>query len=368
MIQIYGRFDGWWSHSQVSRGLVAGLMQNGVDLCIWNVMPGGAVDYHGFEDFGVEPLVDLNPAMDSAFYIGGYPNLALSCMRQHRRKMGLFITESSRIPNTDPSDPLTEPQNWVRCLQGYELVCTPSYWAHCAYARSGVEPKKLRIVHHGLHPVYASLAPPVSRDYLKFVHVAGAASFLDRKGTEKLVRAFCKVFSPGEAKLVLRTPLTPHVQEILGSVPGDNFVVLDDSVPSWDAMNPGDMRRFLADADVVVQPSRSEAFGMVPLEARALGRLVVLTMTTGHREHFDEERDVIVPQGVSDFPIRVNGIPEGMAPDVTVQGIASALRQAAKQARQLVPVGPDYYEKWSWKNVVKELARYLKGEEAWTAK
>jgi hypothetical protein len=361
MLQVYGCFEGWLSHSQVGRGIVAGLMQNGVELCIWNVAPptSGYEGYTGFEAFGVEPLVDLIPDAEQAFYIGGYPPFALPWMVHHRRKAGLFITESSRVPRT-----------WADSLQSFELVCVPSAWAREAYIRAGVHPRKTAIVHHGLHPVFWTPEPPLERtDRVNFLHVAGAASFLQRKGTDKLLEAWGQLGGGGGGewphRLTLRTPETPHVQALLQALPpaARASVTLDVSSDTWRGLAPELMRGLIADHHAVVQPSRAEAFGMVPLEARAVGRGVVMTMATGHEEHFEPTHDVLVTYD-DDADIEVNGIPEGLAPVVEAKDVADSLRLfaahvATGKAPTQPPDGMCYYRRWSWQARTAQLAELL---------
>ena len=78
MIQVYGRFDGWWSHAQVSRGIVEGLHTNGVRLRVFNVAAAQqpwAVDpaqqnYEGLPD---DIEIGCDPEARVGFYVGGYP-------------------------------------------------------------------------------------------------------------------------------------------------------------------------------------------------------------------------------------------------------------------------------------------------------
>lgn len=279
MIQVYGCFEGWLSHAQVCRGVVAGLMQNGLDVCIWNVAPvaSGYGGYSGFEDFGVEPLVDLVADADQALYLGGYPPFAIPWMTGHRRKYGLFITESSTVP-----------MSWADTLRTYSLVCVPSRWVREAYISAGVPLARVCVVSHGLHPVYANgPAEPLPAGPLRLLHVAGAASFLERKGTDVLLRAFAQAFPHGEELLILRTPDTPRIQRLLAKLPAEvrRRTVVDTTLDTWGGLPPATMRELISSCHAVVQPSRAEAFGIVPLEARALGRTVVLTAVTGHTAH-----------------------------------------------------------------------------------
>lgn len=338
-IQVYGRFDGYWSHAQVSRGLVRGLHAHGVPLRIWNVAAGALNTV--YEDIPSDVEVGLDSGARLGFYVGGYPPMGVSWLIEHPVKIGMFITESSVIPNS-----------WYGMARACQVVVVPSHWAADAYRGVGV--KRVLVVPHGLHPAYQVRAPASKESpYWRFLHVAGAADFLDRKGTMRLVEAFTKVFQDiPEAKLRLRLA---------------RDILLGDELPTGvevqvtEAVAPEVFREVLVSYDAVVQPSRAEAFGLVPLEARALGIPVILTASSGHAEHA-EAWDTLIP-GRAEKPITVQGIPGGRAPDVTVADIVKALERFWSQREMLAERAREkargYYERWSWEAVTKGLARKL---------
>jgi len=369
MIQVYGRFDGWWSHAQVSRGIVEGLHTNGVRLRVFNVAAAQqpwAVDpaqqnYEGLPD---DIEIGCDPEARVGFYVGGYPPMMDPWLDGHEVKVALFITESSTIP-----------PEWGLMAQKCDLVIVPSAWVAAAYARAGVNKERLLVVQHGLHPIYRKPREPRPPLFdgmggqlrrLVLGHVCGALSFPERKGLPQLVEAFKRVFKPGEAKLVLRTAWSHEVAAAVGGPAAikDGWLEIDRTVEPTTAMSPQEMRRWLLGLDALVQPSRAEAFGMVPLEARALGVPVMLTAGTGHLEHLCPD-DVSVPVG-ENGPIVVNGIPNGTAPTLRVEDVVEGLQTLRERLRlpELLEPG-GYYEGWSWPTVTRELARTLKNLLKW---
>lgn len=351
MIQVYGRFGDFWSHAQVSRGIVRGLLENGIKrLLVWNI--DGTGDYVHLPD-GAE--VGLDATADVGFFVGGYPPMVSVWLDQHPFKAALFITESEVIPSI-----------WAAIAASLDLVICPSMWCDEVYRHAGGGSPL--VVRHGLDPIYASSIPDYRRgSFPVFKHICGAASFPDRKGLPQLLEAFRKVFEERPGRLLIRAPQVAEIPRLQQET--ETWHPVSGSRILWThhdgRLQPESMRSALLNCDFLVQPSRVEAFGLVPVEARALGIPVILTGCTGHLDHL-EAGDFVVKHG-SPGPIRVNGIPVGRAPTVKADAVATALEQALELWATWGDGGshhPDrprgYYDKWSWKTVTAELATRLK--------
>lgn len=313
MIQVYGRFDGYFSHAQVSRGIACGLIKNNARIQIHNSdnMYSG---YEGFEFEKVDPVGGWNSKARIGFYIGGYPNAEIfqAYMNDHEIKIGLFIAESSIIP-----------KSWTIIANMFDFVLVPSKWTKDVYKKSGVR-SKIYVVNHGISDKFAKIRNYFdfygkNKHILNFLHICGASSFPERKGTAQLIEAFNECFSSRTATLTIRATKTPwFVNKISKCKEG----LIRFSNARY-GLNPNQMHRFMSYFNFIIQPSRSESYGIVPVEARSIGIPVILTNGTGHNEHI-ESIDSIIPIG-DEYPIKVNGIESGMAPSVSKEAIKDIL-------------------------------------------
>lgn len=346
MLQLYGCFSDHWSHAQVSRGFVRGLVAHGIKPSVFNVDGSGCYDGLDDVDCSVGHVADAAVG----FYVGGYPPFSTPWLEDHPVKVALFISESSTIP-----------PDWAAIARQCDLVAVPSGWVEAAYTKAGVPAEKLLVVPHGLHKIYEERQlhprPPGGAPPLVFGHVAGAASFLERKGTPQLVKAFTQAFTEGEAVLQIRTPATPGAHAMVARARG-----LVRLVPAEGKDSPGEMRDWYRQLDFLIQPSRAEAFGICPLEARSQGVPVILTWCAGHCAH-QETSDGVIPSGL-EAPITVNGIPNGMAPTVRASAIRLVLQVAAtREGRiktQAKTTAREYYAQWAWPVVLTGFAQRLK--------
>lgn len=348
MIQFYGNFAGYWSHSQVSRGIVAGLYHS----CLQDAQVYNTHRYGGYEGLS-ESFTDggYNVSLPSGwyadapigFFVGGYPPQMREWLDGHEFKAALFIAESSVLP-----------RDWVAYASKCDLVAVPSAWTMRAYTDAGLDPRKILIVPHGLHPVYqyGARAKGPERGPWRFLHIPGARDFLDRKGTPQLIAAFRQVFTADEAVLTIRTPYNP---DLTAETDGDHrFDIQFADAP----LTPPEMLALLQQGwHAYVAPSRAEAFGMIPVEARATGLPVIATHCAGHREHA-HPADVKIAHG-PEAPIRVNGIPNGRAPSVSVDAVARGLmRFVTSKADHSAPGG--YARRWGWPDICRPLATRLR--------
>jgi hypothetical protein len=352
-VVLYGQFHGNWSNAGVSRGLAAGLHANGVPLRL--VSEFGMFDglytlpqrkRQRLPEFMEMPMAQ---SQGTGMFVG-YSIRSLQYLNMHLVKVGAFIAESSTLPG-----------DWLVAANMCRLVVCPSRWTANAYGGTAL------VVKHGLHPCYAQPLPPAKPNGLAFLHIAGARDFLERKGTPQLISAFAKAFHPtngllkdSKALLVIRTPESSKIQELVAHTGVPHLFHID---THEEALDPPHMRAYYDKGwAAVVQPSRAEAFGLVPLEARACGIPVILTDAHGHREHV-ESSDVLIGVGPS-APIAVNGIPNGMAPTVSVDSVLGALVKFVQNVgivtERARATALGYYEKYQWGKLCEPLAMKLR--------
>jgi hypothetical protein len=352
VIQVYGNFTrgDYYSHAEVCRGVVEGLLAGGLEVsCATLALNVGssALDPTDLQvPVGARVGAALFPRpVDVGFYVGGYPEWSQNVpLFDHPVRIALVVAEAAPIP-----------KHWVRWAQTLDLLVVPSEWVASNYVGAGLEPGKVFVSPHGLAAAYH---PPegVQRHERRWLHVCGAPGHPDRKGTPQLIEAWGD--SHGGDVLIIRCPRTYGAFAASNEVPPTVMALWkqEDAVRratgaqvEWDdgidPKTPLEMARYLAGFRAVVQPSRGEGFGMIPLQARAVGTLVVATATTGHSEHAHTEDQTILSQ--PEAPIVASGIPDGVAPVVRPEDIAAAIRTA--RARPVAsPYPPDYYLRHTW--------------------
>lgn len=348
-VKLYGRANGFGSHAQVTRGFRQALEAKGM-LAAFH-----AVDQtmdHEDRRYDNAPV---------AIYTGPIECLG-TVSSAHARTFVMVAPNSSKIPN-----------QMAKLLKdsGYEIL-VPSQWA--AGVVSGIG-NPVHVVPHGVFSEQISWANRPRGDVLtkwwdgemSFVHYS--SSHGQRKGTLELANAWVKLraMDPSWSKLSLILVLDPlaeqrFIQDFDGPMDGMTVTTRLDGPYQMSGMDPCGFANGMRCFNAVVQPSRGEAFGLIPLEARAAGVPTILTHSTGHTEHVPVEqsdRSSMVIVGVGDES-PIDDCPMATAPKVTVDAIVKALRYARNHWVELEKESEQQrksvLQQWSWEN---QLAPFL---------
>lgn len=340
--RLYSRTLGHSSHVQVSRGFRESLV---------------ALDaLSGEYQLDIEPLPEEPPragaAAQSCVWTG--PLVYFETMRQagrHRRRYVMVAPNSNRIP-----------PNILRALEAEATdLLAPSSWAQ-GVLQELTDKLPVHLVPHGVHPemvVHRHEQGIIVDAYGSGTFAVGhfSTSERQRKGTSELVQAWgllrARKAIPESSVLVLVLDLLAKNQLILeydGEVP--------DGVSLVDRMHLSarNMNLLLHRFHLICQPSRGEAFGMIPLESLASGTPIAATACTGHSEYLSQGHPgaVVIDHGaygsIDDF--------EGaVAPTVSPDAIAAALERAYKDwsalKQQAVDNAPAIQERWAWGTVLR---------------
>lgn len=350
-IQVYGQFHDYCSFSTVSRAIVNELVRKRFDVTIFGVNSLSP------QYFGVRADVGLRNTANTGIFIG-YPEGSIGWLFGHANKVLVTVCETDRIP-----------QSWVDACNFADLVIVPSRWCEDAFKRSGVF-KPTLIVHHGIYAETATFVretikkdsdSDISKQYL--LHVSGSLTFAARKGTSKLLRVFKRISDiRGDLcpKLYLKMPNTSGVKRALDSLDlGSKVTLLTDQ-----SLSPIDMYTLCRKALAVVQPSRAEGFGIVPLEARSVGTPVILTNVTGHAEHFADGVDTLVPATDLNYPLETQANPVGGAPvfteDALYKVVNTFLDKVEWANADVSSWANSHAARFNWQEVLTPLVRRLK--------
>jgi glycosyltransferase involved in cell wall biosynthesis len=120
-------------------------------------------------------------------------------------------------------------------------------------------------------------------------------SFVSRKNPQAAIQAFLKAFSPQDSnvglvlKLAYPEKYKEHIEELLNILaPYPNIYCIDKY------LSDDEMRTLIQISDTYVTLHRSEGFGLVPMEAMALGTPVISTAWSGNMEYMNHMNTALV--------------------------------------------------------------------------
>ncbi len=208
---------------------------------------------------------------------------------------------------------------------------------------------------------------------LKLLHVTTDTYWPGRKGTEELIQAW-NLLRPEWAELTIHClpQLYNEVFYRLGDLDliGKNVKLV---VGGSQRGTPDAALRSLFDGHhVLVQPSRSEGFGIMPLSALVYGMPVLTTADAGQEEYLYERR--VGPEGLVDVhmhgwmavPTRSHGPltgEHGYAPRIDPEQLAfllASLRERYTQLVALAAANGRLSDSWRWSERMKPWVEDLK--------
>ena len=342
MIQFYAPLTGYASFATVARGLIEEINKS-IPVCAYDIDPAKRYDGITCTRGGI---IEAAPV---ALYVG--PILqSPAYLAKHKIKIGCFVCEADKLP-----------AGMVEVCNSLDLICVPSLWCKSVFIKSGVQ-REILIVSHGVHEAYRPIGNP--GEIFTLLHLCSSVKYPERKGTPQLIEAFQKLnLASKSIQLTIRTvgyPTEDWEQRILvGKVRG---VALESTATD----RPSIHARRYNQVHAIVQPSRAEGFGIVPLEARACGVPVLYNAATGFGMHFPIEK----PASVGVVGVRVGdlefswGDEEGLAPGLNSDDVAMALQELLLNYRILrqnaLKNSEVVRKEWAWSKVTSIFREKLK--------
>jgi glycosyltransferase involved in cell wall biosynthesis len=340
-VQLYGQFDSYYSIPNVSRAV-------------------GNTLHRYLYKFGIYHHGSLNPryiaapwhiSLNSAAPLGlfvGYPNQSIGWLKGHEIRSILTVCETDGIPSS-----------WVTAIKDVKTF-VPSTYCKEIFTKAGV--KNVDVVRHGVPYWVVGVQKGGNSTNNTFLHVSGSKSFPKRKGTTALLKAWESfVVTYPDAKLHLRMSDTSNLREVIRRLNIESSVTIlsDEMFPlGFEEL------RYYQNYTAIIQPSRAEGFGIVPLEARCLGVPCIITNTSGHTEHFAAGVDVEVKVEATKSSLNTQDNEVGRAFDVTPDAILLALNNFMVTKEDTEMKTKAWAEvnasKWTWNAVLKPLMQYVK--------
>ena len=189
----------------------------------------------------------------------------------------LIQEEASRIGVEYQLDSRTLEKD-IEELHMADIIVVPSLYSAKSYADSNLQ-KKLRVNSLGANFSYSE-----RKRKSKGLKVLMVGNMFLRKGTHYLIEAF-KCIARSDAELWIR-----------GDIPNSYRTrITDPRIKLFPPLSATRLRDLYKAADVFVQPSVDEGFGMTVLEALACGVPTVITENVGVRDILNEDVSITVP-------------------------------------------------------------------------
>lgn len=341
-IDVIGHFGTTYSYATVGGRVARALDAAGLLASVTNLDPTWAKEYEGLsgrQPSGTHVIVFAAPR----HYFDAFP------AKYGRDRAAVFMS-----PNTDQ---LTG--EYAETCSKFGVAVVPSTYCEDVVRATSTPGEVVRLP-LGVDRRYFDLR---RRDHprrraLEVWHFASDQWWPGRKGTQELLEAWDFMDDRGlmmlEAKLHLHVPLAlataahytvadmglahrikVHVSELHGSTD-------EELVACYEG------------ADMIVQPSRCEGFGMMILAALVAGKPLVSTATTGHRDFLLQMPGWV---GVPTGGLAVLDAEGGRAPIVDAQALAMTLAMAmSDDGMALLSRGAQIAQsaaaKWTWDEVL----------------
>lgn len=349
MIRLYGtgRTNGSWA--RVTMGVRRGLEACGRLAGFYDV---ARVDADYDEDGDA-----LGEGYDAPVALCIGPPLSASVMRgrgTHERRLLMVAANSSWLP----------PAIMDRAVKICTGFVAPSEWS-AAVIGDYAKGLPVAVYRHGVDPSFKP-SDEVPSGRFRALHLA--STHMERKGTRELIHGWAiakrqrKLPDRALLRLVIDGPRGLFNHTIFEAAGGDPDIADSYRLSQRLDLKVEDMAALYRDHHLVVQPSRAEGFGMVPLEARACGVPVVMTACTGHEEHWRTLGVIRVEAGPDGS---VDDGPGAVAPTITAEAVAESLGLAVESIDTLRAdareVAGRIRKQWSWEAVTE---RFLVENEA----
>lgn len=349
--RLYGRVQGNSSHAVVTEGFRGALSEAGLlaGVCPLDISEGlepdsvaGASARHGIYTGPLGQVeVMFRRGLHEHYWIMVAPNSTRLPPDLVALLTGLQDKHPRRVHLMAPSSWATDVVNkhfvgdQGSCLTVPHGVDTAHYKVNVARAeqmRKGSQGGEFRVIHF-------------------------STSAQQRKGTLELIQAWKRLETLWDTpRAVLLCVMDRPAQEALMSALFDADLALPAGVrisPRAD-LSPESMAQNLAWSHVVCQPSRGEAFGLLPLQALCCGVPVVATDCTGHSEYLGQGFEAMGCEIVATGGlVAIDDLPGAKAPGLDCAEVARALLAARRRWSDLqgeaLRHAPNWQRFWSWK-------------------
>ena len=228
------------------------------------------------------------------------------------------------------------PDIWQSAFEMYKEI-----WTLSTFCTSSVEKKSpVPVLTVPLHTGKLGSCINNGREYFSIPHnvflfmiAYDCNSYVERKNPQASVRAFMDAFSPEDRHVGLVLKLSypenyrSHIKELLETLSEYPNIFYFDKY-----LSDVEIRTLVNISDTFVSLHRSEGFGLIPLEAMALGTPVIATAWSGNMDYMNHKNAALVDYTL----VPVNGQYVATTPEEDYMWAEPDIAEAAEHMRRLV--------------------------------
>jgi glycosyltransferase involved in cell wall biosynthesis len=353
-MRLYGPTKGHTSLYRVTAGIADGLKEVGffAGFCPTN------------RDSERDSSVDQGALSFYAIHEGTPGGLRKMRAYPHKQTYAMLALNSNYAPDWLLKD----------IIRGGSKIVTPSAWSQ-SVLEEHVGSENVALYKHGVAPGFR-VDPELLKERRKEANgkLWRAAHFTSspitgpdvqsRKGTVELIMGWAGFMQANEPETRKGKKFELHIYQTGGSAGVLEAIrewcwSFQHSVVVHDQVNlpPNRMAYLYQQFHAVVQPSRGEGFGMIPLEARACGVPVIATSCTGHSEHINDDTPGVRIIETGELQPVADG-PGAVAPSLSDRAVEHALVDCYQWwetiSQEAAEEAPHVHTDWSWGKVTKE--------------
>lgn len=281
------------------------------------------------------------------------------------KKIGMTMFEASELP---PS--------WVAASAIADETWVPSSFCQELFESSGV--KNIRKLPLGVDLSFfhrSNNYDPLkgfldTARFAPFVKYLAIFDFVHRKAPDLIVKGFCKAFQNNEnvvliikasSHLFSKQQMLKYIQGYIGNEKAHPQVIFIDKELTLEQL-----RALYNYANIYLQPSRNEGFGLTVLEAMACGTPSIVTQFGGVLDFCTEKTSLFIKTAgwrkASGFGIGPRLLDNSYFMEPDFDHFVEQLRFSYRQFDAVKTMGPTCIENsrdWGWENTTRLLDRYI---------
>lgn len=242
------------------------------------------------------------------------------------------------------------PESWARAVGWFHEVWVPSRFVAeavgAALDRIGLSDQRarLRVMPHPVRAPQGVAARPERfgldpRRRHALVMFDGRSAFA-RKNPWAAIEAWTRAFpTPREDLRLVIKGLNLSTDPASGARLKALAAARPDVILSEEALEPAEMWDLLASIDLVVSMHRAEGFGLVPAEAMALGKAVIMTGWSAPTEFADEDSAVLLPYRLVPVEDPTGAYAQGQWADPDIDACARAIAALIDDPQRCAEMG-----------------------------